>query len=281
MFSQNLWPSPPRLNLRDQSVAGQKIEIFQTTRNRIDWDESDARNILRIIGEADHFSCPEWRWLRRYSFSGSNRSENSPAGKRTGPGDDHGKSREPQFNRSRVMTAVKKLLSRIFTGRPMPTAEIRRRKISKARLALESLDDRCLPSNSPLTLAANHNLMHGSTVVLGNVEQYQWSPATNMGFALQEGGHLVDYSFKAPTLVHASISSVVESIGLAADGTIYELLLGGDLQDSTNSGSTWTIRDTKAESFGVSSAGKVFVLDDGGQLRVSSNRGSTWTVLDS
>jgi hypothetical protein len=147
-------------------------------------------------------------------------------------------------------------------------------------LCLQPLDDRCLPSSSPLTLAANHNLTDGSTVVLNNVEQYLWSPATNMGFALQQGGTLRDYTLAAPTRVHAVIGSNVESIGLASDGTLYALLLGGQLQESTNSGGTWAVRDAQAESFGVTSAGKVFVLDAGGQLRVSSNRGGTWTTLD-
>jgi hypothetical protein len=54
-------------------------------------------------------------------------------------------------------------------------------------LCLESLDDRSLPSSSPLTLAGNHDLMDGSTVVLTNVEEFLWSSATNMGFALQQG----------------------------------------------------------------------------------------------
>jgi hypothetical protein len=147
-------------------------------------------------------------------------------------------------------------------------------------LYLEPLDDRCLPNSSPLTLVANHNLMDGSTVVLGNVEQYLWSPATNTGFALQQGGTLRDYTSAAPTRVHAVIGSNVESIGLASDGTFYDLILGGQLQVSTNSGGTWVVRDTQAESLGITSAGRVFVLDAGGQLRFSSDRGGTWAALD-
>jgi hypothetical protein len=122
--------------------------------------------------------------------------------------------------------------------------------------------------------------MDGSTVVLGNVEQFLWSSSSNMGFALQQGGALRDYTYAAPTHVHAVIGSNVESIGLAVDGTLYELILGGQLQVSTNSGGSWAVVDTQAESFGVTSADKVFDLDAGGQLRVSSDRGGTWTVLD-
>jgi hypothetical protein len=155
-----------------------------------------------------------------------------------------------------------------------------KRPVKRAGLCPEPLGDRCLPSGSPLTLAANHNLMDGSTVVLGNVEQYLWSSATNTVFALQQGGTLRDYTSAAPTRVHAVIGSNVESIGLAADGTLYDLLLGGQLQESTNSGSSWTVRDAQAESLGVTSAGRVFDLDAGGQLRVSSDRGGTWTALD-
>jgi hypothetical protein len=36
----------------------------------------------------------------------------------------------------------------------------------RVRLHLETLEDRCVPSGSPLTLASNHELMYGSTVVL-------------------------------------------------------------------------------------------------------------------
>jgi hypothetical protein len=154
------------------------------------------------------------------------------------------------------------------------------RQGKRARIGLERLDDRDLPSGGPLTLVADHDLMHGKTVVLGNVEQYVWSAAKHMGFALQQGGTLQDFSVSSPTSVHAVIGSNVESIGLASDGTLYDLLLGGQLQVSTNSGGSWTGVDSQAESFGVTSAGKVFVLDAGGQLRVSANRGSTWTVLD-
>jgi hypothetical protein len=147
-------------------------------------------------------------------------------------------------------------------------------------LYLEPLDDRCLPSSSPLTLVANHNLMDGSTVVLGNVEEYLWSSATNMGFALQQGGNLQDYTYANPTHLHAVIGSNAEEFQLGPDGTLYDRLLGGQFQVSTNSGGSWAVLGSQSELISATTDGKVFDLDAGGLLRVSSNRGATWTVLD-
>ncbi|OWK43661.1 C2 family cysteine protease [Fimbriiglobus ruber] len=148
------------------------------------------------------------------------------------------------------------------------------------RLSLDALDDRCLPSSSPLTWSSNHNLYDGSTLVLSNVEQYIWSSATNMGYALQQGGTLDSFTSSSPTHVHAVLVPNAQSIGVASDGTVYALLTGGQLQVSTNSGKSWTAIDTATESFGVASNGGLFELDDGGSLQFSANRGSTWTAID-
>jgi hypothetical protein len=151
----------------------------------------------------------------------------------------------------------------------------------RAALGLECLDDRCLPSGSPLTLASNHNLYYGSSVVLSNVEQYMWSSPANTGFALQQGGTLDSFTSSSPSHVHATLGTNVESIALASDGTLYSLVYAGQLQVSTKSGSSWTVLDTATEQYGVASNGGLYDLDDGGSLRFSANRGSSWTFLDS
>jgi hypothetical protein len=165
-------------------------------------------------------------------------------------------------------------------NRPRNTVRADKRFSKCAILAVEQLDDRCLPSSSPLTLASNHNLDDGSKVVLQNVEVYQWCSTTNMGFALQQGGVLDDFTYASPTKLNATIGSNVESFGLSSDGTLYELMSGGQLQDSTNSGISWSVRDTQAESFGVSTSDILYDMEIGGELRYSSNRGSTWSILD-
>jgi hypothetical protein len=146
-------------------------------------------------------------------------------------------------------------------------------------LHLETLENRCVPSSSPLTLASNHELMHGSTIVLKNVELYQWSSSTNLGFALQQGGQLQDYTVAAPTTVHAVIGTSVESFGLTANGTIYDLVAGGQLQVSTNSGCSWSVLNTNTESFAVTSTGTLYDLLAGGQLQVLPV-GGAWTTID-
>jgi hypothetical protein len=153
-------------------------------------------------------------------------------------------------------------------------------QVARAGLGLETLDERCLPSTSPLTWASNHELLYGSGVVLSNVEMYLWSSPKNMGFALQQGGVLDSFSGSSPSRPHATIGTNVESIALASDGTLYDLIYGGQLQVSTNSGSSWTAIDTGTESFGVASNGAAYDLDDGGTLNFSANRGAAWTVLD-
>jgi hypothetical protein len=149
----------------------------------------------------------------------------------------------------------------------------------QSRLDLETLEGRCVPSSSPLTLASNHELMHGSTVVLKNVEVYQWASSSNLGFALQQGGQLQDYTAAAPTTVHAVIGSFVESFSVTANGTVYDLITGGQLQVSTNSGSSWSVINTNTESFAVTSTGTLYDLLVGGQLQVMPF-GGAWTTLD-
>ena len=56
----------------------------------------------------------------------------------------------------------------------------------------------------------------------------------------------------------------VESISLASDGTLYALLYGGQLQVSTNSGSSWNVIDNATEQYGVAANGGLYDLDDGG-----------------
>jgi hypothetical protein len=131
-----------------------------------------------------------------------------------------------------------------------------------------------------LTLASNHNLVDGSTVVLQNVEEYAWSSSTNLGFALQQGGQLQDYTASAPTRVHAVIGSGIESFALTSSGAIYDLVAGGQLQVSTNSGKTWLVVNTQTESFAVTSAGTLYDLQVGGQLSVLPV-GGAWQVIDS
>jgi hypothetical protein len=151
---------------------------------------------------------------------------------------------------------------------------------TRARLGLEALDERCVPSSSPLTWSSNHNLYYGSGVVLTNVENYQWSSAHNIGFALQQGGTLDSFTASSPSHAHATLGTAVQSIGVASDGTLYALLTGGQLQVSTNSGSLWTVIDTTTEQFGVANNGALYDMDAGGTLQFSSTRGSAWTVLD-
>jgi hypothetical protein len=174
-----------------------------------------------------------------------------------------------------------KFLARFLKcNRPRNIARADIRFSKSVHLAMEQLDDRCLPSNSPLTLAINHNLDDGSKVVLQNVEVYQWCSTTNMGFALQQGGILDDFTCASPTKINATIGSSIESFGLSSDGTLYELISGGQLQVSTNSGKLWTVRDTQTESFGVTTSDILYDMDVGGELRYASNRGSTWSILD-
>jgi hypothetical protein len=171
---------------------------------------------------------------------------------------------------------TKLFVSRFDRSRPAGCPTLNRR----VRLHLETLEDRSVPSSSPLTLLSNHNLVYGSTVVLKNVEQYQWSSSTNLGFALQQGGQLQDYAAAAPTQVHAVLGSFVESFGLTSNGTIYDLLAGGQLQESTNSGSSWSVVNTTTESFAVTSQGTLYDLLVGGQLQVLPV-GGAWTSIDS
>jgi hypothetical protein len=171
---------------------------------------------------------------------------------------------------------TKLLASRFDRSRPAGCPTLNRR----VRLHLETLEDRSVPSSSPLTLLSNHNLVYGSTVVLKNVEQYQWSSSTNLGFALQQGGQLQDYAAAAPTHVHAVLGSFVESFGLTSKGTIYDLLAGGQLQESTNSGNSWSVVNSNTESFAVASQGTLYDLLVGGQLQVLPV-GGAWTSIDS
>jgi Calpain family cysteine protease len=150
----------------------------------------------------------------------------------------------------------------------------------RASLGLECLDDRCLPSGSPLSFSSNHTLYYGSGVVLSNVEQFLWSSQANTGFALQQGGTVDSFISSSPSHVHATLGTNVESIALAADGTLYELLYGGQLQVSTNAGKSWGVIDTATEQYGVASNGGLYDLDDGGGLNFSANRGTTWNSLD-
>ncbi len=179
------------------------------------------------------------------------------------------------------MHHFKKFLARVLKqDRVTNSTKAKKRSLKSMPLAVEELDDRCLPSSSPLTLASNHNLDYGSKVILQNVEVYQWSSTTNMGFALQQGGILDDFTYSSPTKVNATIGTNIESFGLSSDGTIYALVAGGQLQVSTNSGKTWSAIDTQSESFGVTTGDIVYDLEVGGELRYSSNRGTTWSILD-
>jgi hypothetical protein len=176
------------------------------------------------------------------------------------------------------MNRLTKLVTSLFRRAPERT---RQKPTKRTTLGLESLDERCLPSGSPLGLSGtNHNLYYGSGVVLADVEQYLWSSPKNMGFALQEGGVLESFSGSSPGHVHATLGTSVESIALASDGTLYALLYGGQLQVSTNSGSSWTVIDNATEQYGVAANGALYDLDDGGGLWFSANRGSSWTYLD-
>jgi hypothetical protein len=172
---------------------------------------------------------------------------------------------------TRLVTSLFRRSRPIHKPQPLP----------RAALGLEALDERCLPSGSPLSLSStNHNLYYGSGVVLSNVEQYLWSAPKNMGFALQQGGVLDSFSGSSPAHVRAALGTSVESIALASDGTLYALLYGGQLQVSTNAGSTWTVIDTATEQYGVAANGGLYDLDDGGGLWFSASRGSSWTFLD-
>jgi hypothetical protein len=164
--------------------------------------------------------------------------------------------------------------------RPRKSTKAGLRSSKSAHLAVEQLDDRCLPSSSPLTLAGNHNLDDGSKVVLQNVEVYQWCSTTNMGFALQQGGILDDFTYSSPTKVNAAIGGNIDSFGVSSDGTLYELIAGGQLQVSTNSGKTWSVIDSQTDSFGVTTSDTLYDMEIGGELRFSSSRGSTWSVID-
>ena len=180
------------------------------------------------------------------------------------------------------MNPFSNLLTRLFArNRAKTSARTKTQTSNSVRLAVQELDDRCLPSTSPLTLASNHNLVDGSTVVLQNVESYQWSSTTSMGFALQQGGNLDDFTFALPTKLHAVIGNNIESFGLSSDGTIYDLVEGGSFQVSTNSGTSWSRLDTQTEAFGVTTNDTLYDLDAGDQLRYSANRGTAWTIVDS
>jgi hypothetical protein len=171
-------------------------------------------------------------------------------------------------------------LTRLFVSLFSRTPRAGRQQANRhGRLHLETLEDRCVPSSSPLTLASNHELMHGSTVVLKNVELYEWSSSTNVGFALQQGGQLQDYTAAAPTMVHAVIGTFVESFGVTGNGTIYDLITGGQLQVSSDSGNSWSVINTNTESFTVTSTGTLYDLLVGGQLQVMA-AGGAWTTLD-
>jgi hypothetical protein len=146
-------------------------------------------------------------------------------------------------------------------------------------LVVEHLEDRSLPSSSPLTWAADHNLTDGSTVVLQNVEEYLWSSTTNLGYALQQGGILDYFTSASPT--HANlICPYVESIALSSSGQLDCLLALGDLESWNSSNKSLSEIDKNVESFGVTSSGLIYDLDVGGQLRHSSNHGLAWTTID-
>jgi hypothetical protein len=149
-----------------------------------------------------------------------------------------------------------------------------RRGPSKARLAIESLEDRCVPTASPWVVDSNHNLLYGSTVVEKNVEEFQWSSSAKLGYVLQQGGAFQNFSSSDPTCVHATIGSGVESFALGSGSTVYDLLAGGKLQKSTNSGSSWSTLDTKTESFALTTTGAIYDLEVGGQLMVLAPGGS-------
>src|SRR5262249_29653745 len=124
-----------------------------------------------------------------------------------------------------LMNRFSTLLSSPFRcARSRSRSPASRRPSRRIGLSAEQLDDRCLPSGSPLSLASNHNLMYGSGIVLSNVEQYLWSSPKNMGFALQQGGILDSFTGSSPSRAHATIGTTVESIALAADGTLYDLV---------------------------------------------------------
>ncbi len=154
-----------------------------------------------------------------------------------------------------------------------------RREPSKARLAIESLEDRCVPSGSPWTIDAHHSLLYGSAIVEEHVIQFEWSSSSKLGYVLQQGGLFQNFSSSDPTCVHAVLGTGVESFALGSGSTVYDLLAGGKLQKSTNSGSSWSTLDTHAESFALTANGTLYDLEVGGQLMVLAP-GSSLHVSD-
>jgi hypothetical protein len=116
--------------------------------------------------------------------------------------------------------------------------------------------------------------------VLSNVENYLWSSTSNYGFALQQGGILDSFAAAVPTQVHAKLASNAETIALDAQGRLYMLMSGGELEVSINSGYSWTKLKSDSESFGLATNGNLYDLVDGGGLYLSSNHGSTWYQMD-
>jgi hypothetical protein len=145
------------------------------------------------------------------------------------------------------------------------------------RFAVEQLEDRSLLNSSPLTLAANHELLDGSTLVLNNVEQYQWCSATNTGFALQQGGDLYVISASSPT-EPTLIDGDSEGFCLSSVGTLDDLSASQGLQlynPNTGNLPIWWRLDPNTVSIAITSNNMLYDLDAGGNF----NRRRAATVL--